>query len=807
MAFTIDGAEAVSPFAQELRLALRRLRRSPAFALVAVATLVVAIGANTAIFSVVRGVLLGELPFRQPQRLYLLDVEIPPVDELPARSVNLDTLQARYLAEDARSLNGVAVYQRRAYALVGSGEPVRLEAAEVSANLFDVLGTPPQLGRSFSGGGWATDEPEVVLSHGLWRTKLGGDPHILGSRIVLDDRPHTVTGVMSADFAFPHRDVALWTSQVKTPTTPGTVQVSYAPTVVRLSGDATPAQAVAEVDRLLRPEPGSAMEGRPRLVQLQDSLVGAVRMPLLLLAGAAALVLLIAATNLLNLLLVRISTRQRDFAIRRAVGGSRWHLVRQTLSEIAWIAVAGGVFGYLLAAWLLRLLPRWIPGDLPRAEAIRLDAHAFLATLGFSLAVGLACGLVAALRQTGRSATSLADVLRSGTTEPGAARTWRRFLVVAEVALAVVVMIGAGLLARSYLELSRVDWGLSSGPALTATLELGSRYRGPAQQEAFFDDLVERLGRHPEAEAIGVVRFPPLTPQFAKINVSVVNEPPGRSLAIVQATDPGYRAAAGLRLAEGRWLAPLEHSSRAPVAVVNQTFADRFVSRGSALGRQVEMGGETVRIVGVCADVKMLGPTSEPHPEIYVSYRLGATPPTRMTVVLRTGGADPTELAPFLRSTVRELDPDLPLEAVGTLGARLASATARPRFYAMLLTAFAAVATLLAAAGVYALLAQFVTDQTRHLGIRRALGAQSADVVSLVLREGFVLIGIGLAGGLAAAAASARLVSSLLYELSAHHLPTYLGVSLAILLIGAAACLLPLRRAMRIDPLEALRES
>ncbi len=787
----------------DLRLALRRLLKSPAFAVVSIATLTLAIAANTAIFSLVRAVLWTDLPFTDPEDLYLMQIELPATAEFPPRTRYLEAQQSRAVPAEVPSVEDAAVYQRHRVSLVGEGTPQRLEAVEVSANFFSLLGASPQLGRPFSTQGWSTGKPEVVVSHDLWRTKLGRDNEVVGSRLVLDGLPHTVAGVMPADFAFPHHDVALWTSRVEA-ADDGVFRSSYPATLVRLSDDTSADRATREVGRLAE-EAGALGDGRLRLIQVRESLVGEARTPLLLLAGAVCLVLLIAAANLVSLLMVRISRRSKDFAVRMALGGQRGHLLRQTLTEVSLVSLAGGGLGFLLATWVLRVLPRWLPGDLPRAEAIEIDGVALAVTLGASLAIGLACGLWAALRNTRRHAPGLVEVLRSATSEPATARGGRRLLLIAEVGLAVVVLVGAGLLVRSYAHLAAIDPGLAPGPVLVAGLDLSSTYPLGTQRQAFFDSLLERLDRHPEVEDVGVIRYPPMTSGFSRTGVTVAGATSRNSQAIPQQADPGYFDAAGLRLLEGRWFEPAEHRSQAAVAVVNGAFVDEYLTAGSAIGREVTMSGRNLRVVGVIDDVRMLGPLFEPSPTVYTSYRLGDTPPS-MTVVLRTTGSDPLELVPFLRSSVAELDPTLPLESVDTLQARLATATAQPRFYAVLLAVFGLLATLLAAAGVYALVAQSVVDQTRSLGIRRALGAQGADVSGWVLRQGLTPVVIGIAFGLAAAAAGARLLSSQLHEVSTHDAPTYLAAVTLFLAVGLLATLAPLRRALRVDPLEALRE-
>ena len=811
------------------RHALRRLLRSPGFTWTTVLTLGLALGATTAVYGIVQGVLLEDLPFAAPEQLYAVTVEAPPGDgvRLPER---LERAQARELLDDATTLAAVAGYEERVVSYRGRGEPARWTGARVSANLFTTLGVSPHRGPGFqAGGAWYTEEDRVMLSHGLWQRRFAGDLSLIGETVTLDDRPHVVAGVLPPGFAFPHREVEVWLSQAPPAALPGgSFNFAFLPVVVRLAPGTTPGDAEAEMARLLGSGPGMTdllgpgaaeasagmpslkLEGTPRLVGLRESMVGAVRTPLGLLAGAVALVLLIAGVNLANLLLARHSRRRKEVAIRRALGAGRGRLVAEMLPESVLLALAGGAVGLGVATLVLRSLSSWVPGELPRAEAISVDPGVFFFTFALSLATGLLCGLLPALRATGAGrrrspSPGLADQLRSAMPDPRADQGWRRFLIVAEVALAVMVMVGASLLVRSYGELNRVDPGFTPDDAVVASLELGLAYGGEGQRRDFFDRLVERLAAHPRVTAAGTVAYPPLQSGFGMNDVQVVGEEPGRTLAVGQSTDPGYLRAAGLELLEGEWISSEDHAAGAPVAVVNRSFASRYVSGGSAVGRSVERGSTTFRIVGVVEDVRMVGLDREAKPALYSSYRLGNTP-ARMGVVLRVaGGGDVGELVAFLRAAVGELDPDLAVGEVATLRSRLATSTAEPRFYTLLLGIFGALATVLAASGVYALLAGFVAGQTRSIGVRRALGARFGDVMALVLSEGMVLVALGLVVGLAGAALASRLLADLLFEVTTGDAASYTAAALLVLLVASLACWLPARRALAVDPLDALR--
>lgn len=796
---------------RDLRHAVRRLARDPGFTMMAGLTLALTLGANTAVFSVMNGVLLRALPYSEPDRIVDVARLRPPEEGRPGGKVFLDSATLGAWRESRRTVESVAAYRTGTFTLTGRGAPRRLHGARVSAELFPLLGVSPLLGRTFDGETEHTATNKVVvLSHGLWQRRFAEDRKILGEPVTLDGEPHTVVAIMPRSFFFPDRETELWLPLGDPAGEPGSanvVQVQYFPTVARLADGASPAQVRAEVRALLQPEPGGETPSyRVQVVPLHDEMVAEVRPALVALFAAVGLVLLIGCANLANLVLARTASREREMAVRIALGGGRGRVVRQVLTETTVLALAGGALGLLLALGIHHLLPQMLPGDIPRIEEVRLDTRVFLFAFALSVVTGLLFGLWPALRS---ARTSLVRILRGGSDgRVTGGRRSRRALIVAEVALTVVLLIGAGLLLRSFLRLVSVEPGYEPDRVMTATVELDrSRYPEPGRMEAFFDQLLTRLEGHPDVEAAGVVSYPPLTSRFSLKSLEVLDRPPARTLAVPQLTSPGYRSAVGMRLAAGRWLSERDHADRTPAAIVNQTFVRDYLGE-DALGERLRMRSVTLEVVGVVEDVRLLGLEKDPQPELFTSYRLAhplsGSGPARLTLLVRTKG-DPMAIVPFVRSVVLGLDPAVPLEAVGTLQDRLSASVARPRFYALLLSLFALLALLLAAAGIYGVLAYQVAQRSREIGVRRALGAQRSNILLGVLRDGLVLVAVGLGLGMLAAVGATRVLGSLLFDVPPMD-PWTFGLAPGLLIaVAALACYLPARRATRVEPVVALR--
>ena len=795
---------------KDFRHAVRRLARSPGFTAVAGLTLALTLGANTAVFSVMNGVLLRALPFPAPDRIVDVALLRPPEEGRPGGKTFLDGATLTSWRESGGTIDRVAAYRTGAFTLTGEGPPRRIQGARVSPELFPLLGVRPLLGRPFDSGlGNRGPARPVVLSHGLWQRRFAGDREILGTRVTLDGEPHTVVAVMPRSFVFPDEESEVWLPlELSTEKSAGVVNVQYLPTVARLADGISTAQARAELQALWHSRWGGSETPsyRVHLVPLREEMVAEVRPALLALFAAVGLVLLIGCANLANLVLARTASRQQEMAVRLALGGGRGRVVRQVLTETTVLALAGGALGLLLAFGIHHLLPWILPSDIPRLEEVRLDTRVFLFTFGLSVLTGLLFGLWPALRS---ARTSVVGTLRGGGGgRVTGGRRSRRALIVAEVALAVVLLIGAGLLLRSFLRLVSVEPGYEPDRVMTATVELDrTRYSEPGRMEAFFDQLLTRLEDHPDVAAAGVVSYPPLTSTFSLKSLEVLGRPPARTLAVPQLTSPGYRSALGMRLAAGRWLSERDHLDGTPAAIVNQTFVRDYLG-DDALGERLRLGSVTLEVVGIVEDVRLLGLERDPQPELFTSYRLAeqvtGAGPARMTLLVRTE-RDAEAWVPFVRSAVLDLDPALPLEAVGTLRDRLSGSVARPRFYALLLSLFALLALLLAAAGIYGVLAYQVAQRSREIGIRRALGAQRSKILRGVLREGLVLVVVGLGLGLLAAVGATRVLGSLLFGVPPMD-PWSFGLAPALLVaVGALACYLPARRATRVEPVVALR--
>jgi putative ABC transport system permease protein len=800
----------MSDLLQDLRFSLRILARNPGFAAVAILTLAITLGANTAVFSLLDGILLRALPYPEPDQIMDVAMLSPLREGRPEHKEYLDDESFQALRQRARTVEQLAAYRTGLFTLTTRGPAERLPGARVSPALFPLLRVPPVLGRSFReeeerGGG----ERVVLLSDRLWHRRFAGDPAIVGKALRLDGSPYTVVGVMPRSFSFPNRDVELWVPLAAGgmgAQTASVLATQYFPVIARLRPGVAAQQAEIELSAVLHRLRPTPHQEKVLLSPLRDQLVTGVRPALLALSAAVGLVLLIACINLAALLLVQGSAREREMALRSAVGGSRGRLLRQALTESAVLSFAGGATGLLVAAWVHLLLPRILPQDLPRLEEIRFDARVFLFALLLSGVTGLAFGLIPALRSSG------GDVIRSlyGGSEAAPGRPTQSLFAVLQIALAFFLLVTAGSGFKSFLHLVTIDLGYEPDHLLTATLDLdGTRHALPRQSEALFDEILERLQRNPDVKAAGVVSFPPLSPSFSLTSLEIPEQPSARVMAVPQLSSPGYLKAVGLQLSRGRWLSGEDLATRAPVAIVNESFVRHYLLGQGDLGRRIQAGKVSLRIVGVVADVRLLGPSSAPKPELFTSYHnalsVSGEGPRRLTLAMRTIG-DPAALLPSLRRLVLDLDPGLALEEAQPMRARLAASLARPRLYTLLLELFACMALVLAAAGIYGTLSSTVNRQTRAIGVRRALGAEQRDILGMVLKKGLFLVSSGLALGIAAAAGASKALERLLTAGVSIHDPFAYSVAL-LTLVGVAfiACYLPARRATRIDPGDALR--
>jgi putative ABC transport system permease protein len=804
----------------DVRYAARMLAKSPAFTAVAVLTLGLGIGANAAIFSVVNAVLLRPLPFPEPERLVAVWTPQPKRSSaIRGSSSYPDFADFR---DQSTSFEALAAFRQRGYTLSTRNGAERVAGGRVSWSLLSVLGVAPPLGRDFTAEDDRLGGPRVaLLAHGLWQRRFAADPGIIGASITLDGEPHIVLGVLPAGFRF---DFDLNTAELFTPLTlDGKDAIEergqhYLRIVGRLKPGTTSEQARAELAavaaRLEQAYPRSNTGRTASVVPLHQEVVGDVRRGLLVLLGAVALVLLVSSANVANLLLVRATEREREVAVRSALGASRGRLGRQFLTESVLLALLGGGLGLLFAFWGVAALVALAPADLPRAADIGVDGRVLGATLGVSLLTGLLFGSVPSLRG---SRVRLAEALSEGgrgSAGPGRQRV-RNALIVTEVALAVVLLVGAGLLLRSLGRLLDVDPGFRSEGVLTANLRLpDARYEKPEQVMAVYDRLLPRLASLPGVTAAGAgmpLHFGGDIWVTGFVRRDRPEPPPGdRQHAHYKAVTPGYLEALGIPLVAGRLIADADRRGAPRVVVVSRALAHRLYPDEDPVGRPVAFGvgfddadeDVTWRIVGVVGDTAVSSLDVEPPPQFYVP--LFQQPWGYPSLVLRTAG-NPRPLIEAVRREVQAIDSELPVFEAHTLGELTAASVAQRRFQTRLLAAFAAVGLLLAAVGLYGVMAVSVGQRTREIGIRIALGAERRGVIRLVMGQGLGLVLLGMALGLAGAAAFSRVLAGLLFRVGATDPVTFAVVPALLAATALAASYLPARRATRVDPLVALR--
>ena len=806
----VRGIRPLKDLWQDLRYAARVLLKRPGFTLVAVATLTLGVGATSAIFSVVNSVLLRPLPYRDSGRL------VQVWENNLKRGWTRDTVSPLNFEDweaQNRSLEAVSAYEYDGLVLSEGDAPERLTAILASSDFFRVLGVEPALGRGFLQG---EDRPGAarvaVVSDRLWQRRLGRRVDAVGQSVILDGKAYTVVGVMPPEFTFPSRGVDLWLPALDLGR-PRSDHFMYA--VARLKPSVTIETAQADMDgvarRLSEQYPDTNSSSGVTLIPLHEEIVGKARPGLLLMLGAVGLLLLIACVNVANLLLARASGRQREIALRAALGASRWRIARQLLTESLLLGVVGGGFGALLSVWALGLLVKASGGGIPRSQEVGVDGFALVFTLTASVLTGLLFGLAPALSF---SAPDLNQSLKEGAKGVAGGRRQSRTqgaLVVSEIALALVLLAGAGLLARSYARLSSVDPGFDADDVLTARISLSeSRYKEKERQALFFRQVLERVRAVPGVSRAGAVSNLPFSGSRTSQSFDVEGRPlgPGEITpsADYRRISPGYFGAMGIRLLRGRDFTERDDNLSAPVAVVNEALARRFFAGEEVLGKRlVYPEGErpvTREIVGVVADLKHDNLAGERAPEVYVPF--AQRPHSSMALAVR-GEGDPVALAGAVRAAVREVDPGEPVYSVMTMRERLDQSLAPQRFNTQLLIAFAVAATLLAAVGVFGVLS-FQVAQSRHeIGIRMALGAQRGDVLKLVVGRGLRYVLGGVVVGLATSLALTRVMSSLLFEVSATDPATLAAITLGLVGVALLASYLPARRASKVDPLTALR--
>jgi putative ABC transport system permease protein len=806
---------------QDMRYGIRMLAKNPGFAFIAVLTLALGIGANTAIFSVVNAELLRPLPFRDSGRL----VSVATANSR-MHSSNGSTSYPDFM--DWRSQNPVfekmAAYTGATFTLTGQVNPAHLEGASVSSDTFDLLGVSPELGRTFQPG---EDEPNhhvVVISDRLWKQQFGGDPGIVGRTITLDNSGYTVVGVMPANFRYPlqREPAAIWSTlsplNETTDNSPPMVQhrgAHFLTCIARLKPGVTLAQAQAAMDviasSLSKQYPDTNKYMSVHLSSEQERLTGPIRPALLVMMIAVGLVLLIACVNVANLLLARATTRGREIAIRTAMGAGRIRVLRQLLTESLLLAIVAGIFGAALAVWGSDVLVRWSPENLPRVGEIHIDGWALAFTAGLSLLTGILFGLAPALQSTH---SNIVEALKEGSLSMTAGRSrhgLRSSLVIVEMALALILLVSAGLLIRSLIRLQDVNPGFDPHKVMTASLDLpDAKYSDPKKAE-FFRELIPQLEAIPGVQSAAAVFPLPMSGDEIRTSFQIEGRPVAKSdesHTSIRAVTPNYFGTMRIPLLQGREFTERDDSKATKVLIVNQAFAQQFFPGENPIGKHILAGvanaGEPPmrEIIGVVGNVKFEDLTTEFSPESYIPY--GQLQFGSVTIVVRSS-KDPEGLAKPIASVVQSLDKDLPTYSPKTVEQYLDGTIAVPRFNTFLLAIFAALAMILTAVGLYGVISYTVAQRTHEIGIRMALGAQPGDMMRLVVSQGMTLALFGVAVGLVAALGLTRFLSSLLFGVSSTDPVSFAAVVAMLFAVVLLACYIPARRAMRVDPMVALR--
>ena len=813
---------------QDIRYSFRSLLQTPGFTAVAVLVLALGIGANTAIFTVVNAVLLRPLPYPGSEQLVMLWETNPRfqigVDTLPVTHGNfMDWREQNSVFENVSALGAGR------WNLTGAGEPERISGASVSPNFFRLMGTEPKLGRAFR-----DDEEQpgaarvVVISHALWQRRFAGEPDVLGKTMTLDGESYAVIGVAPEGFQFPRAKelpffvgVAAQTDMWR-PMTLGDEFVNKSranhqlSVIAKLKPGVTRERAQSEMTaiavRLEQSYPDSNQGIGVKVVPLNEQVVGNVRVALLVLTGAVALVLLIACANVANLLLARSSGRQKEIAIRTALGASRGRVVRQLLTEAVLLSTTAAIAGTLLSLWGIKAMLSLSRDTLPRAYEISVD----LKVLGFTVAIALLTsvifGLTPALQA---SKINLSESLKEGSRGLSGGRRSNRIrssLVIAEVALSLVLLIGAGLMIKSLAGLLKVDTGFRPDNTLTMNIALhGSKYPSANQQIAFFQEVTHRVETLPGVQSVGLISSAPLSGGVYAGGFSIEGRTPASEaddlVADRRMISPEYLNSLGIPLLKGRGFTDRDNQASPGVVIVSESWARRFLPAEDPLDKRIKLGGRDstrpwLSVVGIAGDVRDTAIESDAKPCIYIPYP--QFPSSGMTLVVRAG-FDPTPLIPSIRDQIWAVDKDQPVTDAKTMDQYVADSVSPRRFNAMLLAIFASLALVLASVGIYGVMAYSVTQRTHEIGIRLALGAESSDVIKLVVGRAMALVVAGVMIGLAGALALTRLMTSLLYGVSATDTVTFAVVSVLLVVVALLASYIPARRATKVDPMIALR--
>ncbi|HWN99502.1 MAG TPA: ABC transporter permease [Blastocatellia bacterium] len=798
---------------QDLRYGLRGLIKNPGFATIAVATLALGIGANTAIFSVVNAVLLRPLPYKEVDRIVTVWE-----DNIKTGKKEDGASPANFLdwRDQSQVFEQLATAEPYGHTLTGNSDPERFRSWLVSEGFFEILGVKPLYGRTFLP---EENQPGnnrvIIMGESLWRQRFGADPKLVGQSLLLNGQPHEVIGIMPAACQFPAGRV-MWAPLVFRDSYRQDRGSAYFKVIGRLKPGVTSEQAQQEMSaiqsRLTEQYPQDNKERGARVIPLAEQMRAEARPALLLLLGAAGFVLLIACANVANLLLARGAARQKEFAIRAALGAVRARLVRQLITESVSLAVLGGAGGLLMAWWGVDTLLAFSPGNLPRQSEIGFDGRVLVFALAVSVLTAFLFGLAPALQF---SKPDLNETLKEGGrgARDGSARhRLRNVLVISEIALALTLLIGAGLLIRSFVQLLQVDPGFAARKAISLEVHVWGSSRTPQQRAAFFEQTLNRIAALPGVEAAGAVSALPFHDNSIDINGTFSVEdrpppPPGQEpSAFLTSVTADYFKAMGIPLRSGRLFTSFDRDSAPPVVLISETAARRFWPDENPVGKKIKLGfvaeSKVREIVGIVGDARHDGLDSDPRTEVFLPHL--QEPYGSMTYIVRTT-AEPSMVLQAIKNEVWAVNKNLPFSSIATIDDLVSRSLGERRFNLVLLGAFAAIALALASIGIYGLMSFSTSRRTHEIGLRMALGAQSRDIIEQILKEGMILTISGLALGLIASIGLTRLLSSLLFGVSATDPLTFIAISIVLAGVALVACFVPARRATRIDPMVALR--
>jgi len=808
------GANIIGDLAQDLHYGLRMLVKNPSFTIVAVLALALGIGANSAIFSVVNTVLLRPLPYKNPGRLVMLWEEathlgFPKNTPSPANFIDWRAQNTVFEA--------MAAMVERSFNLTGVGEPERFDGRRVSANLFDLLGVQPQLGRAFRAEEDKPGSRVVILSNGLWQQRFGGDPRVIGQTVSLNGESYTVIGVMPGSFQFPTRRDQLWVPLAFDAKEAASRGNHFLEVIARMKPGVTLQQAQAEMStiaaRLAQQYPEENLRVGSVVTALQEQVVGDIKPALLVLLGAVGFVLLIACANVANLLLARAAARQKEIALRLALGAGRSRLTRQFLTESVLLAVTGGAVGLLLSIAGLRVLKTFIPDTISQAQAISIDAKVLVFTGLVALVTGIIFGLAPAMQV---SHLDINDTLKEGGRDAAGGTRGNRIralLVIGEIAVSFVLLMGAGLLINSFMHLRNLHPGFRANHLLTMKIPLSEvKYPDKERRSPFYAEVLRRVQALPGVQSAAVAGNLPLTYDGDSMPIGIegrTDPPPDqRPDVILRVVGPGYFSTMGIPLVRGRDFREQDKADSARVVIVSEKTARHFWPGENPIGKRLKPGSTNrnipwIEIIGVVKDVRQNDFVSEPKMQMYIPYQqLNSFAPNAL--VVRTN-VEPLSLTGAVRNAIWAVDKDQPVSNLRSMDEIVSEAVARQRFSMLLLGIFAALAMVLAAVGIYGVMSYSIAQRTREIGLRIALGAQKSDVLKMILRQGLRFVAAGLAIGLAASFVLTRVMASLLFGISATDPATFVSISLMLIAVALLASYIPAVRAMKIDPMLALR--